>query len=94
MADNAYRSGNWDIVTFNRTSDDQAANVVRTFGDTECDLWDAQLDQECRVARQLRDAGEMTAREIADLLGVSRAICFRMVAGESVSAERVGNDDI
>lgn len=37
-------------------------------------------DQQCRVARQLRDAGEMTAVEIADLLGVSRATYFRMVA--------------
>jgi len=43
-------------------------------------------DQQCRVARQLRDQGEMTAREIADLLGVSRATYFRMVAEEPVPA--------
>lgn len=36
--------------------------------------------QQCTVARMLRDAGEMTAPEIADLLGVSRATYFRMIA--------------
>jgi predicted DNA-binding transcriptional regulator YafY len=34
----------------------------------------------------LRDHGDMTAPEIADLLGVSRATYFRMVAAEPVSA--------
>jgi DNA invertase Pin-like site-specific DNA recombinase len=42
--------------------------------------------QQCQVARMLRDQGEMTAPEIADLLGVSRATYFRMVAAEPVSA--------
>ena len=31
------------------------------------------------MARMLRDQGEMTALEIADLLGVSRASYFRML---------------
>ncbi len=34
-------------------------------------------DQQCQVARMLRDQGEMTAQEIADLLGISRATYFR-----------------
>jgi DNA invertase Pin-like site-specific DNA recombinase len=47
--------------------------------------------QQCQVARMLRDAGEMTAQEIADLLGFSRATYFRalqdfMITDEAVSA--------
>ncbi len=36
-------------------------------------------EQQCQVARMLRDAGEMTAQEIADLLGISRATYFRVL---------------
>ena len=43
-------------------------------------------DQQCNVARMLRDQGGMTAPEIAELLGVSRATYFRMLAAEPVSA--------
>jgi DNA invertase Pin-like site-specific DNA recombinase len=45
-------------------------------------------EQQCNVARMLRDAGEMKAPEIADLLGVSRASYFRMLKdyGESQAA--------
>jgi DNA invertase Pin-like site-specific DNA recombinase len=43
-------------------------------------------EQQCRVARQLRDAGEMTASQIAELLSVSRATYFRMLAAAPVSA--------
>ena len=36
-------------------------------------------EQQCLVARMLRDQGGMTAPEIAELLGVSRATYFRML---------------
>jgi DNA invertase Pin-like site-specific DNA recombinase len=45
-------------------------------------------DQQCQVARMLRDQGEMTAREIAELLSVSRATYFRMV-GEPIQREAI-----
>lgn len=38
--------------------------------------------RQCQVARMLRDQGEMTAPEIADLPDVSRATYFRMVGAE------------
>jgi Resolvase, N terminal domain len=44
-------------------------------------------DRDCRAPRQLRDAGEMTAPEIASLLGVSRATYFRMVATPAETLE-------
>jgi DNA-binding MurR/RpiR family transcriptional regulator len=38
-------------------------------------------EQRCELARMLRDQGEMTAPEIAELLSVSRATLFRMCQG-------------